>query len=211
MSELGCYYDETANTAPVPAKRTPIQENRRLTVPTIEVNDDIIPISDPFPEKTIEIRDYGIANPEDPTSDVSPQNKKFLQFLHDSSTKGKIHDPLQRNQGTPLLTVLTWNTMEFLPFRRMDLRPDGSWKAISWPLPMGETRDVPFDVVVHNSVIRRMKADEGYRPGNLIVGGGGRGMRRAPRELGIGEWVVCEEGKGDVVDECWVRAKKNNE
>lgn len=38
--------------------------------------------------------------------------------------------------------------MEYLPFRRMDLQSDGSWKPIIWPLPMGEVRDVPENVCV---------------------------------------------------------------
>lgn len=98
--------------------------------------------------------------------------------------------------------------MEYLPFRRMDLQPDGSWKAITLPLPMGEVRDIPEDAKIHHSAIRRMKADESYRPGNLIVGGGGRGVRRAPKELGIGEWVVYKN-KGDPVGEVLVRKGKS--
>jgi hypothetical protein len=91
-----------------------------------------------------------------------------------------------------------------MPFRRMDLREDGTWKAITWPLPKGETRDIPANAVIHSSVIKRMLADPTYRPGNLIVGGGGRGVRRAPKDLGIGRWVVsCEDGHP--VGECLIR------
>lgn len=32
-----------------------------------------------------------------------------------------------------------------------------------------------------------MKADPNYRPGNLIIGGCGVGVRKAPPEAGIGE------------------------
>ena len=49
-----------------------------------------------------------------------------------------------------------------------------------------------------------MEVNANYRPGNLIVGGGGRGVRRAPPELGIGQWVVLK-GKGDPVHEVYVR------
>ena len=95
--------------------------------------------------------------------------------------------------------------MEYLPFRRMDLRPDGSWAAIRWPLPRGETRDIPADAVVHASALRRMEADRKYRPGNLIVGGGGRGLRTAPGSVGMGKWRVVKE-EGDPVGEVVVRA-----
>lgn len=98
--------------------------------------------------------------------------------------------------------------MEYLPFRRMDLQPDGSWKAITFPLPMGEVRDLPEGAKIHHSAIKRMKANENYRPGNLIIGGGGRGVRRAPKEMGIGEWVV-HKNEGDPVGEVLVRKGKS--
>lgn len=64
-------------------------------------------------------------------------------------------------------------------------------------LPMGEPRDIPYDAKIHNSAIRRMQAVESYRPGNLIVGGGGRGVKVAPKELGIGEWEVLKNHGGE--------------
>lgn len=96
--------------------------------------------------------------------------------------------------------------MEYLPFRRMDLRPDGSWISISWPLPKGEVRDIPDDACIHTSALRRMTVNPDYRPGNLIIGGGGRGVRKAKAEYGIGQWDVLRE-EGDPVGEVWVRAK----
>lgn len=45
-----------------------------------------------------------------------------------------------------------------------------------------------------------MEAVESYRPGNLIIGGGGRGVKVAPKELGIGEWEILKNhgGKTDL-------------
>jgi hypothetical protein len=86
----------------------------------------------------------------------------------------------------------------------MDLQPDGSWKPIRWPLPCGEVRDIPENARVHGSVIRRMQLDDKYRPGNLIVGGGGRGVRVAPKEYGIGDWV-CVANEGSPVNEIWMK------
>lgn len=94
--------------------------------------------------------------------------------------------------------------MEYLPFRRMDLQPDGSWKPIVWPLPCGEVRDIPDNVKIHNSVIKRMQADPKYRPGNLLVGGGGRGVRKAPEHVGMGQWAVLRE-EGSLVGEVLVK------
>ncbi|KAF2435106.1 hypothetical protein EJ08DRAFT_668077 [Tothia fuscella] len=136
----------------------------------------------------------------------TPRNK-FHDHIHTAATRGKIHDVLQFHNGASAISVAAWNIMEYLPFRRMDLQPDGSWKSITWPLPKGEVRDIPDDVVVHNSALRRMECDPNYRPGNLICGGGGRGVRRAPESHGLGRWRICRE-EGDVVGECYVRAEK---
>ena len=133
-----------------------------------------------------------------------PQKSVFQQNLETAATRGVMHDCLQFNNGVGYLSVVSWKMMEYLPFRRMDLRPDGSWKAISFPLPMGETRDIPEDAWIHHSAIRRMEADENYRPGNLIIGGGGRGVRVAPKERGIGQWDVLK-GNHDPVGMVYVR------
>lgn len=134
----------------------------------------------------------------------SAASRDFWHALHSSSTKGIIHDCLEFNQGLPPLSVLSWRIMEWLPFRRMDLQADGSWKPIRWPLPRGEVRDVPLDAEIHVSAIRRMQANPKYRPGNVIVGGGGRGVRVAPEGAGMGEWVVLKNA-GDGVRETYVR------
>ncbi|KAL8737470.1 MAG: hypothetical protein Q9181_001658 [Wetmoreana brouardii] len=134
----------------------------------------------------------------------APQMSEFHKKLLYSATQGVLHDCLEFKNGLPRTSVLSWKIMEYLPFRRMDLQPDGSWKAITFPLPMGEVRDIPGDAKIHHSAIRRMEANENYRPGNLIVGGGGRGVRKAPKEHGIGDWVV-HKNKGDPVGEVHVR------
>ncbi|KAL8943586.1 MAG: hypothetical protein Q9216_000951 [Gyalolechia sp. 2 TL-2023] len=138
----------------------------------------------------------------------APKASEFHRRLIDAATKGVLHDCLRFNNGLPHGSVLSWKIMEYMPFRRMDLQPDGSWKAITFPLPMGEVRDIPEDAKVHHTAIRRMEADDNYRPGNLIVGGGGRGVKKAPKELGIGEWVV-HKNKGDPVGEVLVRKGKS--
>ncbi|KAL4741638.1 hypothetical protein BDV11DRAFT_56038 [Aspergillus similis] len=134
----------------------------------------------------------------------SSSSQRFRAALYASSTEGLLHDCLSFNSGLSPLSVLTWRLMEYLPFRRMDLQEDGSWEPIRWPLPCGEVRDIPNDAQIHVSAIRRMKQDPNYRPGNLILGGGGRGVRRAPEEYGIGEWVV-KAHEGDPVREIYVR------
>ncbi|KAM0433904.1 hypothetical protein ACHAPT_003847 [Fusarium lateritium] len=132
----------------------------------------------------------------------------FHDIMH-GACSARIHDSLEYGQGLGTMAVTAWKIMEFLPFRRMDLQSDGSWRPIRWPLPCGEVRDIPDGVRVHGSVIRRMKMDEKYRPGNLIIGGGGRGVRRASEEHGMGEWE-CVAEEGDPIGEIWVRKKKDD-
>jgi hypothetical protein len=73
---------------------------------------------------------------------------------------------------------------------------------------MGETRDIPDDAQIHISVIRRMQANPHYRPGNLIVGGGGRGVRKAPEKYGIGDWLPHRH-EGDIVRHTVVRRQRS--
>lgn len=42
-----------------------------------------------------------------------------------------------------------------------------------------------------------MKAGEDYRPGNVIIGGGGRDVPRAPADAGIERWPVVR-GERDI-------------
>ncbi|KAF2164531.1 hypothetical protein M409DRAFT_67693 [Zasmidium cellare ATCC 36951] len=124
----------------------------------------------------------------------------WTEEIHRIATTSKTHDSLRFGGGLGWSAVAAWKFMEWLPFRRMDLQDDGSWKAISWPLPRGETRDMNHDCKIHHSVIKRMEHDPSYRPGNLIVGGGGRGFIRAPKEYGLGAWEIILE-PGDAIGE----------
>jgi type VI secretion system (T6SS) phospholipase Tle1-like effector len=179
--------------------------------------------SNPFSQlrdDALEVPQIHVDAPSPPTSPAQEAVEKLGQPAHaekqpsgfqemlQKAELADIHDSLAFGGGLPHLSVAMWRFMEFMPFRRLDLRPDGTWKPIRWPLPRGETRDIPHNVRIHGSVIRRMQQDKNYRPGNLIVGGGGRGMRRAPEEHGIGEWV-CVAGRGDMVDELWERRRKS--
>lgn len=134
------------------------------------------------------------------------QSNTFHETLARTMDQGTVHDCLTYGSGVSFSSTLAWRLMEYLPFRRMDLQSDGSWKPIRWPLPCGEVRDIPDDAQIHICAIHRMQMDPSYRPGNLIVGGGGRGLKRAPEEYGIGEWEVCMH-EGDLVRQTYVRKK----
>ncbi|KAJ5987036.1 hypothetical protein N7451_011401 [Penicillium sp. IBT 35674x] len=130
----------------------------------------------------------------------------FTETLTQTMDHGIVHDCLTYGGGMSFFSTLSWRLMEYLPFRRMDLQADGSWKPIRWPLPRGEVRDIPDDAQIHVCAIHRMQMDPRYRPGNLIIGGGGRGLKRAPEKYGIGEWEVCKH-EDDPVRRTYVRKK----
>jgi hypothetical protein len=55
-------------------------------------------------------------------------------LLIDTASNGRIHDCLRYKQGLPWGSVLRWQIMEWMPFRRLDLGEDGTWKPIRWYL-----------------------------------------------------------------------------
>ncbi|PGH01901.1 hypothetical protein GX51_04954 [Blastomyces parvus] len=189
LKKFECAIEFSGDYSPIHTSWGPDQEEQPNT-PDIVVNG----INDPGAQD---------APQDDPSK--SPASRSFHDALNYSGTKGHIHDSLDFKSGLSTMSVLAWNMMEYLPFKRMDLRQDGSWAPIRWPLPCGEVRDIPLDAKIHNTAIQRLKANENYRPGNLIIGGGGRGIRIAPKDLGVGKWVISDH-EGDPVRETYVRA-----
>lgn len=59
-------------------------------------------------------------------------HSRFKSLLIDTASQGMLHDCLRFNQGLTAGTVIRWRIMEWLPFRRLDLRDDGKWKPIRW-------------------------------------------------------------------------------
>lgn len=50
----------------------------------------------------------------------------FHEALHRLATTAVIHDSLEFGGGLGWMSVLAWRFMEHVPFRRMDLQPDGT-------------------------------------------------------------------------------------
>lgn len=136
------------------------------------------------------------------------RDNAFHYTLKETMDHGVVHDCLTYGGGVSVFSTLAWRLMEYLPFRRMDLQSDGSWKPIRWPLPCGETRDIPDDAQIHICAIHRLQMDPRYRPGNLIIGGGGRGVKRAGEKHGVGQWEVCKH-EGDLVRQTYIRRKRS--
>lgn len=221
VAEMGCSCSaewDGANPSRVDASYKKQKKQRKRDpgdIPRLQVQDsNMEAISPSFPEspeeskdKALHSHDHGNATSDDDSDD---DDEKLFEGLMNRAHTAPIHDSLSFGGGLGTIAVAGWKFMEYLPFLRMDLKPDGSWEPIRWPLPRGEVRDIPMNVRVHGSVVRRMKEDSGYRPGNLIIGGGGRGVKRAPDEYGIGDWV-CVAEPGDAIGEIWERKLSEEE
>lgn len=57
---------------------------------------------------------------------------RYYDAFDESYRHGVTHDCLALGHGMASGTVMFWKMMEYLPFRRMDLQEDGSWKPIRW-------------------------------------------------------------------------------
>lgn len=97
-------------------------------IPTVQVTSSTNPdlFSSPHDEK----QNPGWARGFEP--DASKESE-FHKSLHAAGTRGRLHDCLKFKNGLGPMSVISWKMMEYLPFRRMDLKPDGSWAAISFP------------------------------------------------------------------------------
>jgi uncharacterized protein (DUF2235 family) len=184
------------------------QQQGQAKIPDIRLQNGTGVASTPtFPESPVTEKSpaqNGCCNDDDDDSEDEDDEEKMFHGLMNLAHTAPIHDSLEYGQGLGFVAVTAWKIMEYMPFVRMDLKDNGSWEPIRWPLPRGEVRDVPKHIRVHGSVIRRMKDDADYRPGNLIIGGGGRGVRKAPEKYGIGDWE-CVADEGDPIGEIWMR------
>ncbi|KAF7587921.1 hypothetical protein BBP40_006516 [Aspergillus hancockii] len=144
----------------------------------------------------------GDSSTEESEKPPSDTHAHVLHSLHLSCTKGILHDNLDAGEGISFSTARSWNLMEYIPFRRMVLQPDGSWKLTRWPLHRGKKRDIPKYAQIHVSALERMKADPEYRPANLILHSNMK--KKVPINYGIGNWKIGIH-EGDRVREAYVR------
>lgn len=198
MLKLRCCTEDYEMSA-----RPPVQIGDGVKVPQVQISGS----QGCGPEDIAPEESYTAERDEEVNYDPGEVGKEFREALHVAAAHGVLHDCLNFGEGLKVGTVLSWKVMEYLPFRRMDLQPDNTWKSIRWPLPKGEVRDIPENALIHSSALRRMEANAKYRPGNLIIGGGGRGVRMAHQKYGMGQWEVVKE-EGDPLGEAVVRKKR---
>ncbi|KAH0432491.1 hypothetical protein CcaCcLH18_06398 [Colletotrichum camelliae] len=116
-----------------------------------------------------EVEEVGKKHPEAALKWREDKLKHFKDKYADKkhkAMKAPIHDSLAFNTGTGFFTVLLWKLMEWLPFiKRWELE-DGQWENVRFPLNKGETRDIPKDAVLHESLLYRLKKVNDYCPPN---------------------------------------------
>jgi hypothetical protein len=67
----------------------------------------------------------------DSVEDVAAR-EAFNSRLEASYMDSVAHDCLSYGGGPKRRSTTMWKVMEYLPFRRMDMQRDGSWKAVCW-------------------------------------------------------------------------------
>ncbi|OJJ85234.1 T6SS phospholipase effector Tle1-like catalytic domain-containing protein [Aspergillus glaucus CBS 516.65] len=112
----------------------------------------------------------------------------------------QIHDSLDFDSGKGLTTFF-WRLLEYLPFKRPAVQPDGLIVMTRWHTH-GLRRPLPKQAMIHGSVVRRLRRDPEYRPYNLGLGLKLNMQDRREEDRDIGKWKCVSE---DGLREYWVR------
>ncbi|RHZ58933.1 T6SS phospholipase effector Tle1-like catalytic domain-containing protein [Aspergillus thermomutatus] len=129
-----------------------------------------------------------------------PAKSEKNQDIVRQAERARIHDSLDYDSGRGTETFF-WRLLEWFPFKRPKITPDGSVRMTRWQT-RGSRRPLPKDAKIHGSVIRRLRADPGYRPYNLGLGNKPNEMDKAEEDREIGEWRQIEN---DGLRDYWVR------
>ncbi|PHH81807.1 hypothetical protein CDD82_7792 [Ophiocordyceps australis] len=143
--------------------------SRKAVDPSKDVGADAFQMSDiPLAWMIREVELVGEKNPEAALKWCNNVNgfKRRFEKQRDQALHGLMHDSLRFGYGTAMFKVMLWNFMEWFPLiTRWELERD-SWVYRRFPLNMGDTRDIPKDAVLHESLIWRLRNDTTYRPKN---------------------------------------------
>ncbi|KAK3395059.1 hypothetical protein B0H63DRAFT_408362 [Podospora didyma] len=98
--------------------------------------------------------------------DLLDRFKRRFQRKKKQALTSLYHDSLAFGYGTGFFKVLFWKFMEWLPaIKRWELEGD-TWRNVRFPLNKGNTRDIPPDAVLHESLLWRLLNIPSYRPTN---------------------------------------------
>ncbi|KAL1858166.1 hypothetical protein Daus18300_010047 [Diaporthe australafricana] len=117
------------------------------------------------------IREIELVGEQDPSAalkwrDTLHSFKDRFSKKKKHAMKAVIHDSLALGSGTSFFKVVLWKLMEWLPFiTRWELEMHG-WENVRFPLNRGNTRDIPKEAVLHESLLWRLKNVTNYCPEN---------------------------------------------
>ncbi|KAL4891815.1 hypothetical protein BDV59DRAFT_203088 [Aspergillus ambiguus] len=97
-----------------------------------------------------------------------PRVEKYDEQVTALAEKAELHDSLDYDGGKGIETMF-WRFLEWFPWKRPAVQPDGSIKETRWHFK-GLRRPLPPEAKIHGSVIRRVLSDPDYRPYNLGFG-----------------------------------------
>lgn len=127
-----------------------------------------------------------------------PGDDEVATWSLEAARTAVIHDSLSFDDGGVVNTFF-WRLLEYFPFKRPKMAPDGSVRMSRWHGP-GMRRLIPPGSKIHGSVLHRLQSDDAYRPWNLGLGGE---VTTGGKDRDIGKWK-CIEDEG--VRRYWVRS-----
>ncbi|PFH59849.1 hypothetical protein XA68_11769 [Ophiocordyceps unilateralis] len=91
--------------------------------------------------------------------------RHYLERKHQTRSS-VLHDSLRFGHGTGFFRVLLWHFLEWLPFISRQELVENRWVDKRFPPNRGNTRDIPKDAVLHESLIERLRDNAAYHPRN---------------------------------------------
>ena len=131
-----------------------------------------------------------------------PQTQRADPKIVQAATAAEVHDSLDYDGGKGFETLF-WRIMEYFPFKRPKITPDGSVAMTRWHT-RGLRRPLPEGARIHGSVIERLRRDPEYRPYNLGLGRKVAEKQGSMAHRDIGRWRHVEHAG---MCDYWVRVR----
>ncbi|KAE8381268.1 hypothetical protein BDV26DRAFT_278854 [Aspergillus bertholletiae] len=145
----------------------------------------------------VQLKKHGCFDPR--TEDYDPE-------IVEAAERAEIHDSLGYDFGRGL-EVLFWRLMEYMPFKRPKVSPDGEVHETRWH-GRGLRRPLPPAAKIHSSVLHRLNYDPEYKPYNLGMGNKGTVKEQRDELSELAQWRRIAHGK---LCEYWVKIPKRGE
>ncbi|PLN81887.1 hypothetical protein BDW42DRAFT_200665 [Aspergillus taichungensis] len=131
-----------------------------------------------------------------------PRTQRADPKIVQAATAAEVHDSLDYDGGKGFETLF-WRIMEYFPFKRPKITPDGSVAMTRWHT-RGLRRPLPEGARIHGSVIERLRRDREYRPYNLGLGHKVAEKQGEMAHRDIGRWRHVEHAG---MCDYWVRVR----